>query len=265
MFIQLNFFSQYLDMNTAVTVLLPDPASGTPEGRFDPAARYPTVYLLHGAQSDHTAFTRFTNAERYAQKYGFAVVMPEGQNSYYADMAHGPAFFSYLSKELPAAMEAVFPLSPRRADRFAAGYSMGGRGAFLLALTCPDRFCAAASLSGSLDTDALIEKARRPGEEAFYRRLSDVFGDLSRVHGGCWDVCALMKKCAANPAALPQLYLTCGLQDSRYETQHLPFVALCQSLGVPVVHDSAPGGHDFDFWDGALLRAFSFFANTRKA
>ena len=162
--IELDFFSQYLDMNTQVTILLPETRTiGEPECRFDRSVRYPTVYLLHGAQSDHTVFTRFTNVERYAQKYGFAVVMPQGQNSYYADMAHGPEFFSYISRELPAAMEAIFPLSRRREDRFAAGYSMGGRGAFLLALTYPDRFCAAASLSGSLDTQALIEKARRPG------------------------------------------------------------------------------------------------------
>ena len=56
-------------------------------------------------------------------------------------------------------------------DTFVAGLSMGGYGALKLALTHPERFAAAASLSGALDLDELIA-ATRPRASSFER----VFG-----------------------------------------------------------------------------------------
>lgn len=42
-------------------------------------------------------------------------------------------------------------MSAKREDNFVAGLSMGGYGAVKAALTCPDKYFACASLSGSLD------------------------------------------------------------------------------------------------------------------
>jgi putative tributyrin esterase len=44
-----------------------------------------------------------------------------------------------------------FHLSDKREDNFIAGLSMGGYSAFKSALRCPEKYIAAASLSGVLD------------------------------------------------------------------------------------------------------------------
>ena len=48
-------------------------------------------------------------------------------------------------------MRGWFPVSRMRRDTFVAGLSMGGYGAFKLAMRHPERYAAAASLSGALD------------------------------------------------------------------------------------------------------------------
>jgi S-formylglutathione hydrolase FrmB len=70
-----------------------------------------------------------------------------------------------VSEELPRYVQAVFPLSDWREDNFVAGSSMGGYGAFKLALNQPDRFAAAISLSGVLD---IRDFARSKGIDLTY-------------------------------------------------------------------------------------------------
>ena len=78
--------------------------------------------------------------------------MPTTLRGFYTDMKYGPAYFTFISQELPELCEQFFRLSPLREDRFAAGLSMGGYGAIKLGLLCQrGRFSAVASLSGALD------------------------------------------------------------------------------------------------------------------
>lgn len=255
-----DFYSVALGKTAHVTLLLPQ-AHDDPYLSLSPEKKYPVVTLLHGAQSDPNVFLTHTHIKEYAQKTGFAIVLAPGGDSYYADMASGEKYFTFHTQELPQYLRSVpsAPLSFAREDQFIAGYSMGGRGALLFALSFPERYAAAASLSGSVDTDKLIAKAHLNGEEDFLRRLTAVFGDLDRVHGGKYDVYALLARAAKEKFLLPALYLTCGEQDRRYRDQHLPLIDHLHQLGIPVTHDSAPGGHDFAFWDQALFRTFDFF------
>ena len=66
-------------------------------------------------------------------------------------MEYGKKYWTFVSDELPQIARSFFHLSDKREDNFVAGLSMGGYGAFKLALNHPDRFAAAASLSGALD------------------------------------------------------------------------------------------------------------------
>ena len=138
----------------------------------------PVLYLLHGLSDDETIWMRRTSIERYAAQYGLAVVMPNGARSYYADMLRGGKYWTYLSEELPKVMQSFFRISDRREDTFAAGLSMGGYGAMKLALHCPERFAAAASLSGALSPEHLLEIA--PGLAPEYEWI---FGDMKQFGG----------------------------------------------------------------------------------
>src|SRR6185369_5319964 len=109
---------------------------------------HPTLFLLHGMSDDETIWTRSTNVERYAAELGLAVVMPNVHRSFYTNMVHGYRYWDFVSMELVDKVRSFFPLSHAREDNFVAGNSMGGHGAFKLAMRMPETFAAAASLSG---------------------------------------------------------------------------------------------------------------------
>src|SRR4051794_33924272 len=167
-----DYFSETLGVGCSMTVVLPQPTTQQigVESVGVPAAGYPVLYLLHGLSDDHTAWLRYTSIERYAAARGLAVVMPAVGRSFYADEAHGHRYWQYVSEELPAIVAQFLRVSTDPADTFVAGLSMGGYGALKLALTHPDRYAAAASLSGALDLAAFAE---RPDREELMGRVFD--------------------------------------------------------------------------------------------
>ena len=116
------FFADTLGKCTQCEVLLPD--------RPDPARPVPALYLLHGLSDDQSIWMRRTAIELYAGGLYLAVVMPNGDRSFYSDLRDGSRYFAYATEELPRLMESYLPISRERAGRFVAGLSMGGWGAF---------------------------------------------------------------------------------------------------------------------------------------
>ncbi len=157
------------------------------------------LYLLHGLSDDSSAWLRYTSIERYAAPLGLAVVLPQVQRSFYSDEVHGARYWTFLSEELPSVVQSFFRVSARREDTFVAGLSMGGYGALKWALHHPDRFAAAASLSGALDVVGL---SRQPDRRDLFAR---VYGDTVGPHD---DLFALLD--GTDPSAAPPLYVGCG-------------------------------------------------------
>ena len=55
-----------------------------------------TLYLLHGMGDDCTTWFRRTSAERYIRSHTAALICPDGENSFYTDMAVGKPYYSYI-------------------------------------------------------------------------------------------------------------------------------------------------------------------------
>src|SRR5918912_3501776 len=177
-------FSDALGLSTSLTVILPQPTTTQIGLEGDAGDEPPPVlYLLHGLSDDDTIWTRRTSIERYVAPLGLAVVMPQVHRSFYTDEAYGGRYWTFVAEELPELVGSLFRVSARREDTFVAGLSMGGYGALKLALRQPERFAAAASLSGALD---VVELARSPrqGDPTLWRR---VFG-RRRVQGSPDDL-----------------------------------------------------------------------------
>ena len=105
--IRMSLRSRVLDVDTVVNVVIPYDHFDR-EGRPKPFTR--TLYLLHGLRQNADAWQRMSSAERFANYYGYALIMPDAQRSFYTDMAHGPRFFTYLTEELPEIMQARFKI-----------------------------------------------------------------------------------------------------------------------------------------------------------
>ena len=89
-------FSESLGMMVSVIVSVP---SKSPYA--DEEGNMPVITVLHGLSDNRTAWIRRTNIELYAEQRGVALVIPEVQRSFYADMNKGIEYYRYISQELP--------------------------------------------------------------------------------------------------------------------------------------------------------------------
>jgi S-formylglutathione hydrolase FrmB len=244
--IHCDFFSDVLGLSTAMTVILPQ-ATSAQIGMSGAvvADKHPTLYLLHGMSDDHTTWLRRTSIERYVAPLGLAVVMPAVHRSFYTDMVHGSRYWTFISEEVPRLARAFFPLSDAREANVVAGLSMGGYGAFKLALTHPQRYAAAASLSGVLDLVSSLQTIA-DAERLAERRL--VFGDLHQVEGSPNDLLHLARQVVASGHPQPQLYQCCGLDDPLYDNNVQARDAF-RALGLELTYAEGPGAHEWGYWD----------------
>lgn len=245
-------------MGVSMNVILPQPigdsAIGVDRGPAGvPEHGYPTLWLLHGFSDDHTAWCRRTSIERYASGLGLAVVMPGVARSYYADMARGGAYWEFVSEELPRVCRRMFRLSSRREDNFTAGLSMGGYGAFKLALNHPDRYAAAASLSGALDPAGLLDELPERADE-----WTHIFGDPPRVEGTASDLLAQSAALAAGEHQGLPLYACCGTSDFIYH-HSTKFRDHADGLGLNLTYEEHAGrDHEWGYWDQQIQRVLEW-------
>jgi putative tributyrin esterase len=251
---EIHFWSEVLVSRCTLNVLLPQDRPLDPNNVYHPPFR--VLYLLHGHSDDHTAWQRWTSIERHVEGLNLAVLMPAVQNSFYTDMVHGGHYFTFLTEELPKLAHDLFPLSTRRPDTFVAGLSMGGYGAFKLALTRPDLYSAAASLSGALDIQAVVSSHGDKGDEAWLESVRNIFGDLDKVPGSPHDLFALAQQVARLPEK-PRLYQYCGTEDFLY-ADNQRFRETVRPLGFDYTYAETPGDHRWTYWDVQIQKVLEW-------
>jgi putative tributyrin esterase len=254
--IQCHFRAKSLFTPVTIHVLLPsffahaNTVESLDEVYKDNKFCYKTLFLLHGGFEDAQSWLSYTNIEKYADKHKMAVVLPSVGNCFYADLAHGPAYWTFLTDELPRFVRSVFPLSDKPGDNYLAGLSMGAYGAFKWALNKPDQFAAVANLSGAVD---ITKQKPEPGPVNF----DDIFEDFGSIKGSISDTYGLLKKLKEEGTKLPRMYMASGTEDFGY-TYFKEFKELAESLSVDVTFEEGPGKHDWDFWDPYIERALDW-------
>jgi putative tributyrin esterase len=257
---EVNFFSETLGMRSSMYVLLPQHQLLVGAKR---KPKYRTLYLLHGHSDDHTAWMRWSSIEKYAQGLNLAVVMPAVHLSFYSDMAYGGKYWQFVSEEVPALVRDTFPVSSDRKDNFVAGLSMGGYGAFKLALTHPDRYAAAASLSGAVDIREVVrEKRNDPLNKAWLVGMRNVFGDLKKVPNSQHDLFTLAKKVAKGKVK-PRLFQCCGTEDFLYP-DNVRFRDAVHKLPLDLTYEEGPGEHNWTFWDQMIQDVLAWKLPEKK-
>lgn len=243
-------FSSALGMCVDCQVILPQ--------RRDAAAghRLPVLWLLHGAFGGSSDWLRRTNIERYAAPYGLAVVMPSAQNSAYTDMAHGGRYYTYISQELPRALQQLFNFSDRREDQFIAGLSMGGAGSLMIGLSQPEKYAAI----GCLSAGAISEGApfRRD------RRWEMTFG-AAPLEGTYKDMLGNARKILEERLPRPRIFHACGAEDFLLSSARATRDFFTALPGNPFDYQyvEAPGAHTWEFWDTHIASFIEFLGLPR--
>ncbi|HIS26664.1 MAG TPA: esterase family protein [Candidatus Pullilachnospira intestinigallinarum] len=258
--VHVDFFSEVLEMSSQLDVILPQKTQGeigisTAQNR----EQYPVLYLLHGMTDNQSTWQRNTSIERYAAEKGIAVVMPCCHLGWYTDMKYGFRYFTYISQEVPDICKRFFPrISPRREDTFVAGNSMGGYGALKLALSRPDRFCSAASLSGGVDAASCALR----NNKSFYPTLGeDIFGPEESIPGSSNDLFALAEN--LSPEKRPNIYMWCGTEDFLYQ-QNLKFRDHLRNLSYNLTYKESFGDHSWKYWDIQIQDILNWMFPDRK-
>jgi S-formylglutathione hydrolase FrmB len=251
---EVNFFSETLTLGCTMHVLLPQRPLA--DAQKKPRKKLRTLYLLHGHSDDHTAWQRWTSIERYVEGLNLAVVMPAVHLSFYNDMAYGGKYWQFISREVSAVVRELFPLSSDRKDNFVAGLSMGGYGAFKLALTYPEQYAAAASLSGALDIRAVTSPRNNRNNRIWLAEMRTVFGDLSKVPGSKHDLFTLAKKTAKAPVK-PRLYQCCGTEDDLY-ADNIRFRDAISKFPLDLTYEEGPGEHNWAYWDKMIQNVLAW-------
>lgn len=247
----INFRSSVLGYRQKLVVLLPQGE----DGKVLPG-KLKCLTLLHGLSDDETAWTRWSNIEVYAEKYGIAVVMPAVEKSFYTNMASGDRFADYVGEEVLSFLRSFMPISEKREDNYVAGLSMGGYGAFKIGLSNPNTFSAAASLSGVVDMADLLTHLEPKKDAQFIHDISLVYGDLSAVKGSRNDIYRLIDDCIKN-RNIPRLFQWCGTEDFLYEN-NTRFNKKVSTLGIDHVYEEGPGDHSWPYWDSSIQRVLEW-------
>lgn len=212
---------------------------------------FPVLYLLHGLSDDHSGWVRRTSIERYVSGLPLIVIMPDSGRGWYADSQSNPnsAYETFMTRDLVGFVDGTFQTVAKREGRAIAGLSMGGYGAFKLALQHPDMFCAAVSFSGALDM-----RSRMDSEPPWMAEHRLIFGD--NIAGTREDVLTLLKQADRN--TMPALWMSCGDQDGLLEDNRRVHARM-ESLGIEHFYREDPGyGHGWGYWDLAIQEALAF-------
>jgi S-formylglutathione hydrolase len=207
-------------------------------------ASVPVLYFLGGLSSTEETFVTKAGAQRVASELGLALVTCDtspraarypgddehwdfGQGAgFYCDATRAPwsesyRMFTYVTEELPALVEAEFPL---RADaRGIFGHSMGGHGALVAALRLPARYRSVSAFA------PIVAPSQVPwGEKAFARYLGE-----DRAAWAEYDAVALLGRGARVETAL---LVDQGTSDKFLPRELRPELleAACERAGQPL-------------------------------
>ena len=241
-YFRIEYYSKALRRETSFEVLIPnDPREGQPL----PAEPMRTLFLLHGYTGKAGNYVPF----ELPYQYGFAIVMPSAENSFYLNgLSTGHAFQTLVGEELVDYVRRTFRLSLRPEDTCIAGLSMGGFGALHTGLAYPHTFSKIGAMSSALIQHEVA--GMKPGggnDVANYEYYRECFGEPSKLLESDNNPETLIRKLKAAGEKIPEIYMACGTEDFLIENNR-EMHRFLEAEGVPHEYHEAPGVHDMVFW-----------------
>lgn len=225
-----------------------------------------TLYLLHGFSGNESDWQFNGVAEDIAFRYNLAVIMPDGENSFYLDRASSSGkVCTYVGQELVDFTRRTFGLSDRREDTYIGGLSMGGFGAIHTSLTFPETFEGCIALSSALIIHELKDMQEGApnmlANMAYYR---EIFGDLQQAAETDANPEVLYCRIQENNGRIPRMFQAVGTEDFLYtnNTQFRDFVLAHRRPEDDYKYVEGPGIHDWNFWNQYIFQALDYMLDS---
>lgn len=205
-----------------------------PDGYYESDKYYPTVYMMHQYNSDHTSYIidgvddLIDEAIKAALIDEMIVVVPNSsENSWWRG-----DWMKMVTDELVPLIDENYRTIKDARYRFTAGCSMGGQGAFGVALTNPDLFSGAISFFGAFSM------------------------------GGDANPCVIAQNESEDYLRYYSMYFICGNQDVYgFGEPAIQLNQILQSKGVEHEFFIENGGHDSVFYLPYFIESMVYTRN----
>lgn len=252
---KVNFYSKVLGKHHHFNLILPEQDEHYEQNVTPPLL--PSVMILHGLSSDNNSYLRFTSVERYANDYNLAVILPDGDHSFYANMLCGHSYADHILEVWHYAHQ-VFPLSSLREDNFLAGHSMGGFGVIKTSFEHPELFSKSCFMSSATDIERLLDYDWPDF------KMHGIIGNVNTTKNSELDIHKIVKDgmTEVGTEGLPELYMMCGTDDYIYP-DNVEFKSYLESEGISFKYEEGPGEHDYAYWDQGILKAIEWMTGEK--
>jgi S-formylglutathione hydrolase FrmB len=242
-------YSPSMEKGLKVAVTIPSTYQQTEQ-------RYPTLYLLHGANGTFADWlskvTELGLVSRMAEEYNIIIVNPGvGPSSYYFDspLIDSVQYETYITAELISAIDSRYRTLAQKGSRAISGLSMGGHGAITLSAKHPELFAVAGSMSGVMNIDTRMwevgDELKNKRAETFKMALGEI--DYEYPYSSFTAV-GLIDRINAN--GIP-LIIDCGTADFLIATNRQMHQLLLANK-TPHEYTERPGAHTWQYWTEAL-------------
>jgi S-formylglutathione hydrolase FrmB len=239
-----------------------------PHGILSGATPYRALWMLHSAMKGGEMFFENRAVLELAERENLAMMAPCLGMGYFTNSSYEMQA-DFLKGEFLSAMRRSLPISEKREDNFVLGVSMGGFGAFRWALDTPGVFIAATAVSSAFDPRVPMDA--RAMKDRKLRALILMFKNIMRTRllspdgemNPDADLHTMLLACKCT-GTLPRLALYHGEQDYFALSANDEFYDFCKKEGVGIERRTAPGSHDFAYWDRALPSAIEDLLSSKK-
>ena len=235
-------FSYKMNKNIPALIVIPDSYIGGNDS-------LPVVFLLHGYGGDYKNWSSETNLVRRADEFNFIIICPDGnRNSWYLDspIEPGSQYKTFFINELIPWIKKNF----RTSQMAITGLSMGGHGAFYLAIRHPELFDAVSGMSAGVDLTFSTVKWE----------LAKILGPFE-LYPNRWSDNSVVNMVDSIQEGFMPVLIDCGYDDFFIDINRTLHNRLIEK-NVPHTYIEKPDGHSWVYWVNALDEHLRFFENA---
>ncbi|MFZ4456656.1 MAG: alpha/beta hydrolase [Bacteroidales bacterium] len=204
---------------------------------------YPVVYLLHGFGGKYSSYIHdVPELKEFSTHYQMVIVCPDGNNSFYIDSPVDSAYRyeSFIINDLIPYIDTHYATVRNRQARAVLGLSMGGHGAFYLAIRHKDLFGHIGSMSGVVNLNGSGQKstlAKRIGSK--------------EEHPEEWNNRSALYLVDSLKNGEFDIMIDCGVSDNFHQINRDLHDKL---LNMKIDHDyvERPGAHNWSYWNNSI-------------
>jgi S-formylglutathione hydrolase FrmB len=218
---------------------------------------FSVVYLLHGYSGDYSNWiVKVPSLKKYADNFNLLLVCPDGGfSSWYFDspMDTTYKYETHIVNEVVNYIDAHYKTIPNKNNRAITGLSMGGHGAFFLALRHPNIFGAMGATSGGVN----LKESKNKFDIA--KRIGDTLN-----YANNWAALTIVNLIENYATTNQSIIFDCGIKDIFINGNRQLHQKMLQ-IKITHTYIEREGEHNWVYWQNAIEYQMIFFKNYFNA